>query len=80
MPNLSSPSEKEEHYVGRCIPYLIHNEGLTLEQAKGKCFGLYKYFKKKQQSQGSTEEPTFEEYLRDFCFKQGELEGNIEIN
>ncbi len=36
------PNESETDYVSRCIPWLINNEGLSQEQAAGKCFGIFR--------------------------------------
>ena len=37
--------ESEQAYVSRCIAYCIKNEGLTQEQAAGKCYGMYRSHK-----------------------------------
>jgi len=37
--------ESEQAYVSRCIAYCIRNEGLTQEQAAGKCYGMYRSHK-----------------------------------
>lgn len=44
MPTVKE-GESEESYVSRCIAYCIKNEGLTKEQAAGKCYGMYKNHK-----------------------------------
>jgi len=36
------PGESKEDYVSRCIAYCIKEEGLTQEQASGKCYGMWK--------------------------------------
>jgi recombinational DNA repair protein RecR len=44
------PSDDQESYVSRCIPYVMKNEGLNKEQAAGKCFGLFRNHKKNKKS------------------------------
>lgn len=46
MPEVKQ-GESEKDYVSRCIPYLIKKEGLTQEQAAGKCYGIYRNKAKK---------------------------------
>jgi hypothetical protein len=36
------PGESKDDYISRCIAYCIKNEGLTQEQAAGKCYGMWK--------------------------------------
>ncbi len=41
------PHESQKEYVSRCIPYVMKHEGATQKQAAGKCYGMYRYKKKK---------------------------------
>ena len=59
MPNLESPSEKRSHYVSRCMADPeVKGKKPNIKQRLGYCEGLYDYFKKKHDAQGS--EPDFE--------------------
>jgi hypothetical protein len=40
------PNESESDYVSRCVPYVMKNEGATQDQALGKCYGMYRNYKK----------------------------------
>lgn len=40
--------ESKRDYIKRCIPYVIKEEGKTVEQAAGKCYGMYKQWLKKK--------------------------------
>jgi hypothetical protein len=42
------PGESRKDYMNRCIPYVIKEEGLTQEQAAGKCGGMYDNAKKSE--------------------------------
>lgn len=35
-------NEKKEHFISRCIPYLIKKEGKSQKAAAGQCFGIWK--------------------------------------
>ena len=50
--------ESRKNYVARCIPYVVEHEGLTQEQAVGKCEGLYNEHEKKEKSSLDNEEIT----------------------
>jgi len=46
------PKESRNDYVSRCVPYVMKEEGLTQEQAVGKCFGLYDQHRKAARKRG----------------------------
>jgi len=46
MPKVE-PNESRDHYMGRCVPICM-GEGLTNEQAVGKCEGMYDSAHKKE--------------------------------
>jgi len=45
MPEVKK-GESEQSYISRCISHCIKNEGLTQEQAAGKCYGMWRNKKK----------------------------------
>lgn len=65
MPSVNS-KESESHYVERCVPYVMKNEGLSQKAAVGKCYGLYKSHKRHKKSKGGLCDPCWEEYLKEF--------------
>jgi len=40
--------ESKQKYINRAIPFMIRKEGLTRDEAAGKAYGLWDYFKKKK--------------------------------
>jgi hypothetical protein len=44
------PRKKENinDYLGRCIPE-VRKEGHSQKEAQGKCFGMFRHYKKKRQ-------------------------------
>ena len=46
------PKESRNDYVSRCVPYVMKEEGLTQEQAVGKCEGMYTSYKKAARRRG----------------------------
>lgn len=56
MPSVK-PGEKEEDYVSRCIAQLVGEEGLTQEQAAGKCYGMFREHSKTLQGMGTADVP-----------------------
>jgi hypothetical protein len=58
MPNVN-PKESLNDYMSRCIP-VVMKEGKTQDQAKGKCYGMYKQSKKKKEAKGDSSEPNFD--------------------
>ena len=45
-------SEKKNDYISRCISTVRH-EGTEQKQAVGKCYGMWKYYKKKKSKKES---------------------------
>lgn len=39
--------ESQQHYVSRCIRQSRH-EGYSQKQAQGRCYGMYRYYRKKK--------------------------------
>jgi len=78
MPEVKKGQSKSD-YVQMCVPYVMKHEGATQEQAVGKCYGLYKYFKKKQHSKGEISDPNFEDNMKEINLNNGDFEANIEI-
>lgn len=54
MPEIQS-GESREHYLQRCIPYVVKNEGLSNAAAAGKCEGMYDEHVKRQHAKHSGE-------------------------
>ena len=80
MPSVK-PKEKQSDYINRCVPYVMKHEGLTQQQALGKCYGMYRQHKKHKQSKGETDcEPCWEEYLKEFVFEKNGLSAEIKID
>lgn len=52
MPNVE-PGESREHYVQRCVPYVVNGEGLTSHAALGKCEGMYDEHLKRQKQRAA---------------------------
>lgn len=52
------PGESDKEWVNRCIEYGIKEEGLTREQAAGKCYGMLKENKQDDYQEGSFKPPT----------------------
>lgn len=46
MPSPPKQGESRKDFMGRCVPYLIKEEGKTPDQAKGQCHGMWKSSKK----------------------------------
>ena len=44
--------ESKKSYISRCIPVVI-SEGRTMDQAAGKCHGMWKNYKKAKKAIGS---------------------------
>jgi hypothetical protein len=68
------PGESKEDYISRCIAYCIKEEGLTQEQAAGKCYGMWK----EQQNQDNLAIPTLDESKEAFM-KRCKLEKATEV-
>ena len=47
MPEPPRKGESKSAFVGRCISYLIKNEGKTQKQAAWQCYGMWEQSKKK---------------------------------
>ncbi len=43
-----APRESKKHYLARCIRDIANEGGHTHEQAIGKCYGMWKYYKRKR--------------------------------
>ena len=42
MPSPPQKGESKESFIGRCISYLVKNEGKNQEQAAGQCYGMWR--------------------------------------
>ena len=64
MPDVK-PSEKHDkkglnHYLARCVPVVMKENGGNQKAALGKCYGMYRQSKKRKKAKGDLSEPNFE--------------------
>jgi hypothetical protein len=56
--------EQKNDYISRCIRDVRH-EGTGQEQAVGKCYGMWKYYKKKKRSKKESRFYDFETFVNE---------------
>ena len=65
MPNVRT-GESKEKFVSRCMSDPTAMKERPNQQARlGLCYGLYKTYKKKKQTNGSNEDPIWEDVEKD---------------